>query len=66
LITIAKNATSTTLSLLPSQNDGTQITNDLTYNSDSLMTFRYDANPIMQMAGVNPIIGNLVGQMEML
>ena len=66
LITIAKNATSTTLSLLPSQNDGTQITNDLAYNSDSLMTFRYDANPIMQMAWVNPIIGNLVGQMEML
>lgn len=66
LITIEKNATSTTLSLLPSDTDGTQVRNDLIYSADSLMTFRYDANPIMQMAGVNPIIGNLVGQMEML
>lgn len=66
LITIEKNATSTTLSLLPSESDGTQIKNDLIYTADSLMTFRYDANPIMQMAGVNPLISNLVGQMEML
>lgn len=66
LVTIEKNSTSTTLSLLPSDTDWTTIKNDLIYQADSLMTFRYDANPIMQMAGVNPIIGNFVGQMEVL
>jgi hypothetical protein len=66
LITIAKDTASTTLSILPTETEWTQLPSDLIYSAESLMTFRYDANPIMQMAGVNPIIGNLVGQMEML
>lgn len=66
LITITKNATSTTLSLLPGESDGSQTESDLVYSSDSLVAFRYDANPIMQMAGINPVLGNLVGQMDIL
>jgi hypothetical protein len=66
LISIAKDTATTTLSILPTDNEWTQLANDLLYHASSLMTFRYDPNPIMQMAGVNPIIGNLVGQIEIL
>jgi len=66
LITLERNANNTTLSILPSTSEGTSIKNDLKYESNSLVTFRYDPNPLMQMAWVNPLIGNFVGQMEML
>lgn len=68
LITIEKNTNSTTLSILPSmsENPWTTLKNDLMYTSNSLITFRYDANPLLQMAWVNPLIGNVVWQMEML
>ena len=66
LITITKNATSTTLNLLPGESDGPQTKSNLVYSSDSLVAFRYDANPIMQMAGINPVLGNLVGQIKIL
>lgn len=66
LLSLEKNSTSTTLSLLPADSKWTEIKQDLLYTTDSLMTFRYDPKPFIQGAWINPIIGNLVGQVEML
>lgn len=66
LLTLQKDTTSTTLSLLSDDRSGGSIASDLLFTPDSLITFRYDPKPLLQMAGVNPLIGNIVGQMEIL
>lgn len=66
LLTIAKDTKNTTLSILPSLLPQQAISDDLMYDAWSFLTVRYDPNPLIKMAGVNPVIGNFITQMEML